>query len=121
MRPAVARIALSYEACELSELARHAVPTNRSTTEAVADAGRILQAAQRFLAAAVLAAEADGITWPEIAQLLSLAEPAPSSWRIHLLTAPYEAAEDLDDWVIQHAEEHPGPTPVSGVLLRQAE
>ncbi|WP_112246449.1 hypothetical protein [Kribbella monticola] len=119
MRPAVARIALSYEACELSELARNAVPTTRSTTEAVADAARILQAAQRYLAAAVLAAEADGIAWPEIAELLSSVEPAPSNWRTHLLSDPHEAAEDLDDWVLRHAEEAPGPAPVSGVLLRQ--
>lgn len=115
MNPAIARIALSYEACELAELARCAVPTDRSTTEAVAEAGRILQAAQRFLAAAVVAAEADGLPWPTIADLLT-AGPAPSSWRAHLLTDPYEAAEDLDEWVIRHAEEDPGPTPVSGVL-----
>ncbi|QNE20843.1 hypothetical protein F1D05_26675 [Kribbella qitaiheensis] len=116
MTPAIARIALSYEACELSELARHAVPTDRSTTEAVAEAGRILQAAQRFLAATLLAAQADGMPWPAIAELLASAGPDQSSWRARLLNDPYEAAEDLDDWVIRHAEEDPGPAPVSGVL-----
>jgi hypothetical protein len=118
MRPAVARIALSYEACELAELALNAVPTDRSTTEAVAGVGRILQAAQRLLAAAVVAAEADGIAWPEIADLLAGVEPDRSSWRSRLLSDPYEAAEDLDEWVIRHAEEDPGPAPVSGVLHR---
>ncbi|TDU88621.1 hypothetical protein EV138_2167 [Kribbella voronezhensis] len=116
MKPAVARIALSYEACELSELARRAVPTNRSTTEAVADAGRILQAAQRFLAVTVLAAEADGLDWPTIAHLLASTDPDRSTWRTTLLSNPHEAAEDLDDWVLRHAEEDPGPTPVSGAL-----
>jgi hypothetical protein len=115
MNPATARIALSYEACELAELARLAVPTDRSTTEAVAEAGRILQAAQRFLAATILAAQADGIPWPTITNLLA-ADPAPSSWRAHLLIDPHEAAEDLDDWVIRHAEEDPGPAPVSQIL-----
>jgi hypothetical protein len=91
----------------------------RSTTEAVADAGRILQAAQRFLAAAVVAAEADGIAWPEIAELLAAPGRDGSTWRTRLLGDPDEAAEDLDDWVIRHAEEDPGPAPVSGVLHRR--
>jgi hypothetical protein len=116
MTPAIARIALSYEACELAELARLAVPTDRSTTEAVAEAGRILQAAQRFLAATIQAAEADGLPWPVIADLLTSPEPDRSTWRTHLLTNPHEAAEDLDDWVHRHAEEDPGPAPVSQIL-----
>jgi hypothetical protein len=116
MKPVVARIALSYEACELAELARRAVPTDRSTTEAVVEAGRILQAAQRFLTATILAAQADGIPWPEIADLLTSAEPDHSTWRTHLLRDPHEAAEDLDDWVIRHAEEPTGPAPVSQIL-----
>jgi hypothetical protein len=116
MTPAIARIASSYEACELAELARLAVPTDRSTTEAVADARRILQAAQRFQAAAVMAALSDGIPWPVIADLLTAPEPDHSTWRTHLLTNPHEAAEDLDDWVLRHAEEDPGPAPVSQIL-----
>jgi hypothetical protein len=116
MTPAIARIALSYEACDLAELARLAVPTDRSTAEAIAEAGRILQAAQRFLAATIQAAEAEGIPWPVIADLLTSAEPNHSTWRTHLLTNPHEAAEDLDDWVLRHAEEDPGPTPVSQIL-----
>jgi hypothetical protein len=116
MNPAIARIALSYEACELAELARLAVPTTRSTTEAVADAAQILQAAHRFLAATIIAAEADGLPWPVIANLLDAGDAASSTWRTRLLANPHEAAEDLDDWVIRHAEEPPGPAPVSQIL-----
>ncbi len=115
MNPAIARIALSYEACELAELAGAAVPTDRSTPEAVAQAAEILQAAHRLLTTAVLAAEADNIPWPEIAALLTPAAP-PTAWRTYLLTNPHEAAEDLDDWVHRHAEQDPGPTPVSQIL-----
>ena len=116
MNPAIARIALSYEACELSELARAAVPTTRSTTEALTDAAQILQATHRYLAATILAAEADGIPWPEIAALLTNPDPAQSFWRTHLLAHPHEAAEDLDDWVTRHPDQDPGPLPVSQIL-----
>jgi hypothetical protein len=117
MNPAVARIALSYEACELAELAGAAVPTDRSTPEAVAQAAQILQAAHRLLTTAVLAAQADNIPWPEIATLLTPTAQVATSWRTHLLANPHEAAEDLDDWVTRHAETDPGPTPVSQILI----
>jgi hypothetical protein len=116
MNPAIARIALSYEACELAELARAAVPTDRSTPEAVAQAAQILQAAHRLLTTAVLAAQADNIPWPDIATLLTPGIPVATNWRTHLLTNPHEAAEDLDDWVTRHADQDPGPTPVSQIL-----
>jgi hypothetical protein len=125
MEEAVARVALSYEACQLAETAGAAVPT---AVEELAAARAVLQATDRYVDAVVTVARSRGESWPQIAAALGRSEdsircveqPANDWWRTHLLQDPDEAAVDLDDWVGRHLDGDPGPAPVSGVLRRQA-
>jgi hypothetical protein len=94
-----ARLVLSFEACELSDLARAMVPIDE-TTAALADAAEVLVAARRFLDAAVVVERTGGASW----QLIG------DGWRTYMVREPLEAAEDLDDWVGS------GGAPVSGGL-----
>lgn len=98
---ALARLAVAWEACELSEAARLVV----SADDPVALAPDVLLAAKRFSRA--------------VAQLAGYQDLAETGWwRQH----PEEAAEDLDDWVIRHQDgDDPGPAPVSGRLRQVAE
>lgn len=122
-----ARLALSFEACELSDLARAMVPIDDATV--LADAAAVLVAARRFLDAAVVADRAGGASWRHIGDVLGLSAAAArerfapaearfrrrlrtagGGWRGHLVREPLEAAEDLDEWV------GGGSGPVSGGL-----
>jgi hypothetical protein len=100
---ALARLAVAWQACELSDAARLAVAAD----DPAALAPAVLEAARRFSRA--------------VAELTECREPpeaADSWWRSH----PEEAAEDLDDWVIRHQDgEDPGPAPVSARLKQVAE
>ncbi|MGC4942511.1 hypothetical protein [Kribbella sp. DT2] len=125
MDEAVARVALSYEACQLAETAGAAVP---AAVEELAAARAVLQATDRYVDAVVAFARSRGESWQQIAAALGRSEesircvvqPADDWWRTHLLQDPDEAAVDLDDWVGRHLDCDPGPAPVSGVLGRQA-
>lgn len=139
-----ARVALSYEACQLAETARRAVPiapselnaggTPASALDAATD---LLQATARYLEALVVFARLTGADWPQIATHLNLPEgltrvryataeprfrtlltspPTTDWWRSHLLQDPLEAAQDLDDWLHHHTDHPLPPTPVSGPL-----
>jgi hypothetical protein len=122
-----ARLAMSFEACELSDLARTTVPIE-ATTSALADAAQVLTAARRFLDAAVVFERARGASWQLIGDVLGLSaaeardrfagaeahfrqqlRSTGSEWRAYLVREPLEAAQDLDEWV-------GGGTPVSGGL-----
>jgi hypothetical protein len=124
-----ARLVMSFEACELSDLARATVPIDDATT-ALADAAQVLTAARRFLDAAVVVERAAGASWQRIGDVLGLSAAgardrfapaearfrrqlcsAGGGWRTHLVREPLEAAEDLDEWV-------GGTAPVSGGLQR---
>ncbi|MEW2523722.1 hypothetical protein [Streptomyces sp. NPDC047071] len=143
-----ARLLLAYEAYELSELARTAVPvgphelrrdgTPRTPGAALADAAHVLAAARRLLEAAVVYERLGGAAWQLVGDVLDVpahsvseryapaearfragAPEAPDRWwRAHVRRAPGEAARDLDDWVLRHADgdADPGPAPVSGGL-----
>ncbi|MFD0419409.1 hypothetical protein [Streptomyces sp. NPDC127108] len=129
-----ARLALAYEAYELAELARAAVPvgpdelrpdgTRAAPGSALADAVRLLGAAHRLLAAAAVYERAAGADWRAVGAALEVARASgePEWWRSHLLREPLEAARDLDDWVLRHqdGESGLGAAPVSGPLLRHA-
>jgi hypothetical protein len=143
MEEAVARVALSYEACQLAETAGAAVP---AAAEELGAARAVLQAADRYVESVIALARLRGSSWQEIAAALGRSErsvraqhaPALRAgrgdpgrgdaagggagdwWREHLLCDPAEAAFDLDDWVRRHLDADPGPAPVSGVLRRQA-
>ncbi|MHA6621319.1 hypothetical protein [Pseudonocardia sp. DLS-67] len=129
-----ARLVMSFEACELSDLARALVPIDDGST-ALADATQVLAAAHRLLDAAVVARRAAGRSWQHIGDVLGLPaaeaqdrfSPAEArfrqqlcspnaadggGWRDHIVREPREAAEDLDEWVGH------GPAPVSGGLRR---
>lgn len=122
-----ARLALSFEACELSDLARAMVPIDEPT-HALAEAAEVLVAARRFLDAAVVVERTGGASWQLIGEVLGLStaeardrfqaaearfrqrlHSTDGEWRAYMLREPLEAAEDLDEWV-------GGGAPVSGGL-----
>lgn len=132
-----ARLAMSYEACELAELARRLViPDQAEAAGAIEDVGRVLDGAHRLLEAAVVFARLKGADWSFVEELLGLSDaqgrfgpaeasfrqdleaPTAGAWRQYLVSEPLEAALDLDDWVRRHADgdEDLGPAPVSGQL-----
>lgn len=140
-----ARLVMAYEAYELAELARAAVPVGEhelrpdGTTGApgsvLADADRILTAAHRFLEAAVVYERLGGADWRLIGALLNLppqtardrfataADRAAGEarwWQTHVVRHPRDAALDLDDWVLRHEDGEGadlGTAPVSGGLV----
>lgn len=67
MEEAVARVALSYEACQLAETAGAAVPTS---VEELAAARAVLQAVDRYVESVVALARLRGSSWQEIAAAL---------------------------------------------------
>ncbi|MDT0543740.1 MULTISPECIES: hypothetical protein [Streptomyces] len=139
-----ARLVMAYEACELADLARAAVPigehelnpdgTTRAPGTVLADAARVLAAAQRFFEAAAVFERMGGTDWqligevlyvtphtarmrfamPETAfreELLSPEETRSggaaaevTSLRAHMARQPLETALDLDDWVLRHED-----------------
>jgi hypothetical protein len=113
-----ARVALSYEACQLAETARRAVPIAPSElhaggtpASALDVATDLLQATARYLEAVVVFTRLTGedCNLPE-------GPTATDWWRTHLLQDPLEAAQDLDDWLHHHTEEPLSPNPVSGAI-----
>jgi hypothetical protein len=123
---AVARVALSYEACLLAEAAAAAVP---AAAEELAAARSVLEATNRYVAAVVALARLQGHSSQQIAAAVGLSEesirrsvgsPDRDWWRTHLLQDPAEAAADLDDWVSRHVDGVSELTPVSRVLARRA-
>ncbi|UUU22936.1 hypothetical protein [Streptomyces sp. DSM 40750] len=127
-----ARLLTSYEAYELAELARAAVPigahepgpggTPAAAGAVLADAVRALTAAHRLVEAAVVYERLGGTDPRLIGALLDLPpHTAASWWRPLTRTAPLEAALDLDDWVLRHEDGDDLDTaPVSGGLVRRA-
>ncbi|WP_432946297.1 hypothetical protein ACQPXM_07850 [Kribbella sp. CA-253562] len=121
---AVARVALSYEACLLAEAAAAAVP---AAADELTAARSVLEATNRYVAAVVALARLRGDSWPQIAAAVGLSEASVRSvgspdrdwWRAHLLEDPVEAAADLDDWVSRHVDGQSDPAPVSTVLARR--
>jgi hypothetical protein len=124
-----ARLVMSFEACELSDLARAMVPIDEPTT-ALDDAAEVLVAARRFLDAAVVVELTGGASWQVIGDVLGLSaseardrfaaaearfrqqlRSTDGGWRAYMVQEPLEAAEDLDEWV-------GGAAPVSGGLKR---
>jgi hypothetical protein len=121
-----ARVLMSFEACELSDLARALVPIDGTTT--LADALEITVAARRLLDAAVVAERMGGASWRDVGDVLGMPaaraqelfgraearfrerlRSADGDWRTHLVREPLEAAQDLDEW-------SGGDAPVSGGL-----
>jgi hypothetical protein len=107
---ALARLAVAWEACELSEAARSAVASD----DPVAVAPEVLEAALRFSRAVAELAQYEGVGRGPNA--------GGGWWRENLRRHPEEAAQDLDDWVIRHQDgEDPGPAPVSTRLHQVAD
>ncbi|MEU5000022.1 hypothetical protein [Streptomyces sp. NPDC021622] len=162
-----ARLAAAFEACDLADLARAAVPIGEhelrpdggvgSPGSVLADAAQVLAAARRLLEAAAVFERIGGASWQLIGDVLgveaqaarvrfalaeaqvraelSRAAPAASRaevswWWAYATGAPLEAARDLDDWVLRHADADRdgggdgdedtglGTSPVSGGLIR---
>ncbi|WP_026361218.1 hypothetical protein [Amycolatopsis nigrescens] len=142
-----ARLVMAYEACELAELARAAVPVGAAEPGTVlADAAHVLVAAQRFFEAAAVFERLAGAGWQLIGDTTGVpAQTARNrfaaaeirlreelsghrtprhagddSWcRAHAIREPAEAALDLDDWVRRHEDgENLGATPVSDGLSK---
>lgn len=77
-----ARLAMAYEACELADLARGAVPigehelspdgTVRSPGSVLADAAHVLRAAHRFFEAAAVSERLGGASWQLIGDVLGV-------------------------------------------------
>lgn len=122
-----ARLVLSFEACELSDLAREMVPID-GTTSTLADAAQVVAAARRFVDAAVVVERTGGASWQFIGDVLGLSaaeaqdrfeaaearfrqrlHSTEGEWRAYMVREPLEAAQDLDEWV-------GGAAPVSGGL-----
>jgi hypothetical protein len=153
-----ARLVMAYEACELADLARACVPigehelnpegTSRSPGAVLADAARVVGAAQRFFEAVVVYERMGGADWQVIGNVLGVAARtarvrfttaeaafrellAPErgsaageadGLRAYMAREPLEVALDLDDWVLRHqdGDSHLGTAPVSGSLVRRA-
>ncbi|GAB3824064.1 hypothetical protein [Kribbella italica] len=73
MEEAVARVALSYEACQLAETAGAAVP---AAAEELGAARAVLEAADRYVESVVALARLRGSSWQEIAAALGRSEQA---------------------------------------------
>ncbi|MEV6751390.1 hypothetical protein [Streptomyces sp. NPDC051214] len=81
-----ARLAMAYEACELAEIARAAVPvgdhelrpdgTTYSPGSALSDAVHVLRAAQRLFEAAAVYERLGGASWQVIGDTLGVDAPA---------------------------------------------
>ncbi|MDX2733385.1 hypothetical protein [Streptomyces sp. PA03-2a] len=152
-----ARLVMAYEACELADLARAFVPigehelnpdgTNRWPGTVLADAARVVGAAQRFFEAAAVFERMGGADWQVIGDVLEVSartaqvrfamaetafrellspERGPAAGeagrlRAYMAREPLEVALDLDDWVLRHEDGDSGlgTTPVSGGLVRR--
>ncbi|MET8831512.1 hypothetical protein ABZX40_37215 [Streptomyces sp. NPDC004610] len=150
-----ARVLMSYAACALSDLARASVPfapddlaadgTATAPGAALADALRVLAAAQRLVEAAVVFERRAGADWPALGDALDVSPraartrfaPAEATFvtdlhsaeasspeapplRAHMTREPLETALDLDDWLHRHTDDAGtglGAGPVSGGLL----
>ncbi|MBC9729190.1 hypothetical protein [Streptomyces sp. TRM68367] len=139
-----ARLVMAYEACELAELARATVPigehelnpdgTTCSPGAVLADAARVLAAAQRFFEAAAVFERMGGADWQLIGDVLNVSPQTARvrfamaeagfreelrspertgtaraadevSWlRAYMAREPLEVALDLDDWVLRHED-----------------
>jgi hypothetical protein len=100
----LARLAIAWEACQLSEAARAAVRIDGDPDELLARANEVLQAAERY-AATVHAFTSHQATEHQDHQ--------PTWWHNN----PEEAAADLDDWLLRHQDgENLDPAPISGQL-----
>ncbi|EKX61587.1 hypothetical protein Sipo8835_05920 [Streptomyces ipomoeae] len=139
-----ARLVMAYEACVLADLARAAVPigedelspdgTTRTPGAVLADAARVLAAAQRYFEAAAVFELIGGADWQLIGDVLhvpartarvrfAMAEAAfrkevlhpeetgsaeapdeAGGLRAYMAREPLEVALDLDDWVLRHED-----------------
>jgi hypothetical protein len=118
----LARLAIAWEACQLSEAARAAVRIDGDPDELLARANGVLQAAERYAAAVHSLTCRNSVDHQPETQ----PEPRPD----HQATAhqaawwhstPEEAAADLDEWLIRHQDgEDLGPAPVSRALESSA-
>jgi len=89
-----ARVVMAYEACEVAESARAAVPigehelqpdgTTRAPGAVLAHAARVLSAAQRFLEAAAVFERVGGADWQLIGDVL---EVSPQTARVRFAMA----------------------------------
>lgn len=89
-----ARVVMAYEACEVADRARAAVPigehelqpdgTTRSPGAMLADAARVLSAAQRFLEAAAVFERVGGADWQLIGDVLGV---SPQTARVRFAMA----------------------------------
>ncbi|MEU2209467.1 hypothetical protein AB0B95_11805 [Streptomyces hygroscopicus] len=116
-----ARLVTSYEACELADLARAAVPigehelhpdgTTRTPGAVLAHAARVLAAAQRFLEAAAVFERAGGADWQLIGAVLDM---SPHTAQMRFATPEAAFRKEL------HAPEstHPGHTADEMISLR---
>ncbi|MFF7651025.1 hypothetical protein ACFZCY_14415 [Streptomyces sp. NPDC007983] len=97
-----ARLVMAYEACELADLARAAVPigehelhpdgTVHSPGATLADAARVLGAAHRFFEAAAVFERLGGASWQRIGDVLDV---APHTARGRFATAEARFREEL--------------------------
>ena len=97
-----ARLVMAYEACELAERARAAVPigehelkpdgTVRSPGAVLGDAARVLAAAQRFFEAAAVYERMGGTDWQLIGDVL---EVSPQAARVRFAMAEADFREGL--------------------------
>ncbi|MEV6589683.1 hypothetical protein [Streptomyces acidicola] len=111
-----ARLVAAYEACELAELARAAVPigehelhpdgTVRSQGSVLADAARVLSAAQRFFEAAAVFERLGGANWELIGDVLGVSA--------HIARARFTTAEDHFRRALLSPAEATGPTGPTG-------
>lgn len=107
-----ARLAMAYEACELAEIARAAVPIGEHELHAdgaadspgslLADAAHVLRAAQRFFEAAAVCERLGDASWQVIGQVLGV--------DASIARARFAAAEACFREELRAAE----PAPVTG-------
>ncbi|MET8983773.1 hypothetical protein ABZX85_50275 [Streptomyces sp. NPDC004539] len=138
--PLHARVAVSYRACLLSDLARTAVPIPESSPTPgalLSEAAAILTAAHRLLEAAAVHERLAGTDWDTIGTTLNISpraarvrfalaeaafhdqlrrptapDPATAAQLpSYVLQEPLEAALDLDDWVLRHPDNETPPGP----------
>lgn len=107
----LARLAIAWEACQLSEAARAAVRIDGDPDELLARANEVLRAAECY--AATVHAFTSHQATDHQAPGRQTTDYKATWWHNN----PEEAAADLDDWLLRHQDgEDLGPAPISRAL-----
>ncbi|MEU4396740.1 hypothetical protein [Kribbella sp. NPDC023855] len=111
----LARLAIAWEACQLSEAARAAVRIDGEPDELLARANEVLRAAERYAATVHTFTSHQATDHQATGHQATGRQAADHQTWWH--NNPEEAAADLDDWLLRHQDgENLDPAPISSLL-----